>query len=96
MEYEIVRDNKEKRTYEDLSYGRFFRFVDNTTFVDGKRGTDTVFFKVQLASSKGLVAFESGQVYTVGPSADSEIIELEQIHPMKFREIDKDGHPIKP
>lgn len=96
MEYEIVRGKKEKRTYEDLQYGRFFRFVDNIAFADGKRGTDTVFFKVQLSSNKGLVSFESGQVYTVGPSADLEIIELEQIHPMKFREIDKDGHPINP
>lgn len=96
MEYEIVRGKKEKRTYEDLQHGRFFRFVDNIAFADGKRGTDTVFFKVQLSSNKGLVAFESGQVYTVGESAKSAIIKLEQIHPMKFREIDKDGHPIKP
>ena len=96
MEYEIVRGKKENRTYEDLQHGRFFRFVDNITFVEGRRGTDTVFFKVQLASNKGLVAFESGQVYIIGESYNSEIIELEQIHPMQFREIDKDGHPIKP
>lgn len=101
MEYEIVRDEKEKRTYEDLQYGRFFRFVNRTTYADPERGSDTVFIKVKnlggaMIDQRGFLAFHSGAVQQATSYEREEIIELEQIHPMKFREIGKDGHPLRP